>query len=179
MVVLKEVNLIIVITQDIILCLNLLTLPFAENNTSGHTGSSFNVLNLGLGAVCAVSAGKVKVAGPAQDDFVDTARLPSVTERTSAADRGRTALTPGFLCARLIKRVERDYDWSASAYKYDGGHLDSSTWTSCLLSLAQPFFIGLTTFNGSSASSTLSYGVLVCSVWQLRLFARCNKVIFW
>jgi hypothetical protein len=38
-----------------------------------HTGSFCNVLNLGLGAVCAVSAGKVKVDGPDKDDFADAA----------------------------------------------------------------------------------------------------------
>jgi hypothetical protein len=83
-----------------------------------HTGGFCNVLNLGLGAVCAVSAGKVKVAGPAKDDFADAA----VSHRTDVSsgprsDRPRS----GSWCARLIKRVRRDSDWSASAYKYDGG----------------------------------------------------------
>jgi hypothetical protein len=88
-----------------------------------HTGSFSNVLNLGLGAVCAVSAGKVKVAGPAKDDFADAA----VSHRTDVSsgprsDRPRS----GSWCARLIKRVRRDSDWSASAYKYDGGQGSSS-----------------------------------------------------
>jgi hypothetical protein len=88
-----------------------------------HTGSFCNVLNLGLGAVCAVSAGKVKVAGPAKDDFADAA----VSHRTDVSsgprsDRPRS----GSWCARLIKRVRRDSDWSASAYKYDGGQGSSS-----------------------------------------------------
>jgi hypothetical protein len=84
-----------------------------------HTGSFYNVLNLGLGAVCAVSAGiKVKVAGPTKDDFADAA----VSHRTDVSsgprsDRPRS----GSWCARLIKRVRRDSDSSASAYKYDGG----------------------------------------------------------
>jgi hypothetical protein len=83
-----------------------------------HTGSFCNVLNLGLGAVCAVSAGKVEVAGPAKDDFADAA----VSHRTDVSsglrsDRPRS----DSWCARLIKRVRCDSDWSASAYKYDGG----------------------------------------------------------
>jgi hypothetical protein len=52
----------------------------------GHTGSFYNVLNLGLGAVCAVSAGKVKVAGPAKDDFADTA----VSHRTDVSSGPRS-----------------------------------------------------------------------------------------
>jgi hypothetical protein len=88
-----------------------------------HTGSFCNVLNLGLGAVCAVSAGKVKVAGPAKDDFADAA----VSHRTDVS-RGPRSDRPrsGSWCARLIKRVRRDSDWSASAYKYDGGQGSSS-----------------------------------------------------
>jgi hypothetical protein len=98
-----------------------------------HTGSFCNVLNLGLGAVCAVSAGKVKVARvarPAKDDFADAA----VSHRTDVSsgprsDRPRS----GSWYARLIKRVRRDSDWSASAYKYDGGQ--GSLSVSSLLSL--------------------------------------------
>jgi hypothetical protein len=86
-------------------------------------GSFCNVLNLGLGAVCAVSARKVKVAGLAKDDFPDAA----VSHRTDVSsgprsDRPRS----GSWCARLIKRVRRYSDWSASAYKYDGGQGSSS-----------------------------------------------------
>jgi hypothetical protein len=104
-----------------------------------HMGSFCNVLNLGLGAVCAVSAGKVKVAGPAKDDFADAA----VSHRTDVSsgprsDRPRS----GSWCARLIKRVRRDSDWSASAYKYDGGKarpLSSLVALSALFHLVQLF----------------------------------------
>jgi hypothetical protein len=45
-----------------------------------------NVLYLGLGADCAVSAGKVKVARPAKDDFADAA----VSHRTDVSSGPRS-----------------------------------------------------------------------------------------
>jgi hypothetical protein len=133
-----------------------------------HTGSFCNVLNLGLGAVCAVSAGKVKVAGPAKDDFADAA----VSHRTDVSsgprsDRPRS----GSWCARLIKRVRRDSDWSASAYKYDGGH--------CSSSLLLVSFALLVTCSCSLVSALFgALGLLVLLlVWQLDLLVSCNKVI--
>jgi hypothetical protein len=127
-----------------------------------HTGSFCSVLNLGLGAVCAVSAGKVKVAGPAKDDFADAA----VSHRTDVSsgprsDRPRS----GSWCARLIKRVRRDSDWSVSAYKYDGGQ-GSSSFVS---------FIACGSFISFS-----SFALLVTCArarWLLVMLVSDNKVI--
>lgn len=43
------------------------------SSMSFHNGIFFNGLNLVLGVVCAVSAGKFKVAGPAEDDSASAA----------------------------------------------------------------------------------------------------------